>query len=87
MAAIAAALPPEVDWFSPLGGFKVGDGSRLVCRHDDANHYGPGPVQVACAATSGQVAKKGFLWGALIMLPTGFRAPLWALRPGRPIPA
>lgn len=31
-----------------------------------------GPVQVACSAVNGAAAKKGFLWGALLIFPVGF---------------
>ncbi len=72
LTAIAAALPPDVDWFGPLGGFGLVTVAGWFAVMMTQTITAQGPVQVACAATSGQVAKKGFLWGALLMLPTGF---------------
>lgn len=72
IATIASSLPPGVDWFGPVGGLGlatiIGWFAVMVTQTITAQ----GPVQVACAAVDGAAAKKGFLWGALLIFPVGF---------------
>lgn len=72
LGAIASSLPPGVDWFGPLGGLGlatiIGWFAVMVTQTITAQ----GPVQVACSAVDGKAAKKGFLWGALLIFPVGF---------------
>lgn len=73
---IAAALPAGIDWFGPLGGLGqatiIGWFVVMMTQAITAQ----GPVQVACAAVNGKAAKRGFLWGALLMFPIGFACAL-----------
>lgn len=72
LGTIAAALPAGTDWFGPLGGFGLMTVAGWFAVMMTQTITAQGPVQVACAAVNGSVAKKGFLWGALLMLPIGF---------------
>lgn len=72
MPTIAASLPPDVDWFGPVGGFGLATiiGWFVVMMTQTVSAQGP--VQIACAAVNKKAAKSGFLWGALLMFPIGF---------------
>lgn len=70
--AIAASLPPTVDWFGPVGGLGLATIVGWFAVMMTQTITAQGPVQVACAAIDSKAAKKGFLWGALLMFPVGF---------------
>jgi len=70
--AIAASLPPGVDWFGPVGGLGLATIIGWFVVMMTQTITAQGPVQVACAAVDKAAAKKGFLWGALLMFPVGF---------------
>lgn len=72
MGAIRAALPTEVDWFGPLGGLGLATVIGWFAVMMTQTITAQGPVQVACAAVNGKAARRGFLWGALLMFPVGF---------------
>lgn len=72
IGAIAASLPPGVDWFGPVGGLGLATVIGWFVVMMTQAITAQGPVQVACAAKDGAAAKKGFLWGALLMFPVGF---------------
>ncbi|CUH94687.1 putative membrane protein [Propionispora sp. 2/2-37] len=79
LGTIAAALPAGTDWFGPLGGFGLMTVAGWFAVMMTQTITAQGPVQVACAATNGSVAQKGFLWGALLMLPIGFLCAIMGL--------
>ncbi|WP_425057588.1 hypothetical protein SCACP_21060 [Sporomusa carbonis] len=72
LPTIAAKLPPNTDWFGPIGGLGlatiIGWFAVMITQSITAQ----GPVQIACGATSPKTAKHGFLWGALLIFPIGF---------------
>ncbi|HWR45326.1 sodium:solute symporter family protein [Sporomusa sp.] len=72
LTAIAASLPPTVDWFSPLGGLGLATIVGWFAVMMTQTITAQGPVQVACSAVDGAAARKGFLWGALLIFPVGF---------------
>lgn len=72
IGAISASLPPTVDWFGPIGGLGVATIVGWIVVMMTQAITAQGPVQVACAAIDAKTARKGFLWGALLMLPIGF---------------
>ncbi|WP_378953406.1 sodium:solute symporter family protein [Pelosinus sp. sgz500959] len=72
ISAIAASLPPTVDWFGPVGGLGLATIIGWIVVMMTQAITAQGPVQVACAAIDAKTARKGFLWGALLMLPIGF---------------
>jgi SSS family solute:Na+ symporter len=69
---IAAALPTNIEWFSPLGGLGMATIIGWFAVMMTQTITAQGPVQIACSAVDGKAAKKGFLWGALLMFPVGF---------------
>lgn len=72
ISVIATSLPPGIDWFGPVGGFGSATiiGWFVVMMTQTVTAQGP--VQIACAAVDKKAAKKGFLWGAVVMMPVGF---------------
>lgn len=72
IGTIAASLPPGVDWFGPVGGLGLATVVGWFAVMMTQTLTAQGPVQVACAAVDGKAAKKGFLWGALLIFPVGF---------------
>ncbi len=72
ISAISASLPPTVDWFGPIGGLGLATIIGWIAVMMTQTITAQGPMQVACAAVDGKAAKRGFLWGALLMFPVGF---------------
>ncbi|SDF62949.1 sodium:solute symporter family protein [Sporomusa acidovorans] len=72
MSTIAASLPPGVDWFGPVGGFGSATIIGWFVVMMTQTITAQGPVQIACAAVDKKSAKRGFLWGAVLMFPIGF---------------
>lgn len=76
---IAASLPAGDYWFSGVGGLGlatiIGWFTVMITQTITAQ----GPVQIACGAASGKVAKRGFLWGAAIIFPIGFLCAIMGL--------
>lgn len=72
LSNLAASLPSNVDWFSPLGGLGLATIVGWFAVMMTQTITAQGPVQVACSAVDGKAAKKGFLWGALLIFPVGF---------------
>lgn len=79
LGAIATKLPQTTDWFGPVGGLSlatiIGWFAVMITQTISAQ----GPVQIACGAADGKTAKKGFLWGALIIFPIGFLSAIMGL--------
>lgn len=72
LSVIAAKLPAGTDWFSPVGGIGLATIIGWIIVMVTQTISAQGPVQIACGASDGKTAKRGFLWGALIILPIGF---------------
>lgn len=76
---IAAKLPPGTDWFGPVGGLGtatiVGWFAVMITQSITAQ----GPVQIACGAVDAKTAKKGFIWGAILIFPIGFLCAIMGL--------
>lgn len=72
LGAIASSLPSGVDWFGPVGGLGLATVIGWFAVMMTQTVTAQGPVQVACAAVDGKSARKGFLWGALLIFPVGF---------------
>lgn len=72
LPTIAAKLPPGTDWFGPIGGLGlatiIGWFAVMITQTLSAQ----GPVQIACGAVSAKAAKRGFVWGAVLIFPIGF---------------
>jgi SSS family solute:Na+ symporter len=72
IGTIAASLPPGVDWFGPFGGLGMATIIGWFAVMMTQSITAQGPVQVACSAVDAKAARRGFLWGALLMFPVGF---------------
>lgn len=72
LATLAAKLPPTTDWFGPVGGLGLATITGWFVVMITQTLSAQGPVQVACAAKNTTTARRGFLWGALLILPIGF---------------
>lgn len=79
LGAIAAKLPPTTDWFGPVGGLSLATIIGWFVVMITQTITAQGPVQIACGAADGKTAKKGFLWGALIIFPIGFLCAIMGL--------
>ncbi|EGO64266.1 sodium:solute symporter family protein [Acetonema longum] len=76
VGAIAAQLPAGTDWFGPLGGLSLATVAGWFVVMITQTITAQGPVQIACGAKNESVAKRGFLWGAVIIFPIGFMCAL-----------
>ena len=76
---ISAKLPAGTDWFGPIGGLGlatiIGWFAVMITQAITAQ----GPVQIACGAKDGSAAKKGFIWGAVLIFPIGFLCAIMGL--------
>lgn len=72
LSNIAAALPPGTDWFGAFGGLGMATIIGWFAVMMTQSITAQGPVQVACSAVNARAARRGFLWGALLMFPIGF---------------
>lgn len=70
--AIKAQLPQTTDWFGPVGGLSIATIIGWFVVMITQTITAQGPVQIACGAADEKTAKRGFLWGALIIFPVGF---------------
>lgn len=72
MSGLIAKLPTGQDWLNPLAGLPlaviIGWFVVMITQALTAQ----GPVQIACGAKDARTAKKGFIYGALLILPIGF---------------
>ncbi len=76
---LVAHLPVTTDWFGPVGGLGLATITGWFVVMITQTLSAQGPVQIACAAKTGTVAKHGFLLGAALILPIGFLCALLGL--------
>ena len=69
---LVASLPAGIPWFDPIGSLGLATVIGWFAVMITQTITAQGPVQVACAAQDSRTAKKGFLWGAVLMFPIGF---------------
>ena len=79
LTQLAANLPPSTDWFGPVGGLGLATITGWFVVMITQSLSAQGPVQVACAAKTATTAKRGFLWGAVLVFPIGFLCALLGL--------
>lgn len=72
LSEIALNLPATTDWFGPIGGLGMATITGWFVVMITQTLSAQGPVQIACAAKTEDTARRGFLWGAVIILPIGF---------------
>lgn len=77
--AMMAALPPQDPWFTPLGklGFPLIAGWFVVMTTQAFSTQAV--VQISFAAKDYQAARKGYIWGGILMIPAGFLSALIGL--------
>lgn len=69
---VVSQLPQTIEWFSPMGGLGIGVIISWIVVMTTQAITAQGPVQIACGAKDASVARRGFLWGSLLILPVGF---------------
>lgn len=79
LSTIVAKLPAGTDWFGPFGGLGAATVAGWFVVMITQSITAQGPVQIACGAASAKTAKRGFLWGALLIFPIGFLCAIMGL--------
>lgn len=75
LAAMSAQLPAaNFDWFNPFGGLSMAIIIGWIIVMVTQALTAQGTVQIACAAKSSEVARKGFIWAGVGIFPIGFLA-------------
>lgn len=72
MAELISKLPPDKDLLNPLAGLPIAIVIGWFVVMITQAITAQGPVQIACSAKNADAAKKGFIWGALLIFPIGF---------------
>jgi len=79
LSTIATSLPPGLDWFGPIGGLGLASIIGWFAVMITQSLSAQGPVQIACGAASATTAKRGFIWGAILIFPVGFLCAIMGL--------
>ncbi|KMO86813.1 symporter [Megasphaera cerevisiae DSM 20462] len=69
---LVLSLPAGVAWFDPIAPLGLATVIGWFVVMITQTLTAQGPVQIACAAADEKTAKRGFLWGAVMMFPIGF---------------
>lgn len=73
LAQIVSKLPPaEFNWMSPIGGLGLATVIGWIVVMVTQTISAQGPVQIACGAKNAAAARRGFIWGGILILPIGF---------------
>ena len=72
MAELISKLPPDKDLLNPLAGLPIAIVIGWFVVMITQAITAQGPVQIACSAKNADAAKKGFIWGAILIFPIGF---------------
>lgn len=72
MAELISKLPPDKDLLNPLAGLPIAIVIGWFVVMITQAITAQGPVQIACSARNADAAKKGFIWGAILIFPIGF---------------
>lgn len=79
MDQLVAHFPKDIDMLNPLAGLPlaliIGQFAVMVTQAITAQ----GPVQIACGAKDAATAKRGFVYGAMLIFPIGFLCALLGL--------
>lgn len=77
---VMGLLPPaDFGWMSPLGGLGLATVIGWVAVMVTQTISAQGPVQIACGAKDASAARRGFVWGGILILPIGFLCALLGL--------
>ena len=74
MAGLSAHLPAGVPWFSFIDGVGIKNITSWVVTLITVNLSLQSILQISLGAKDAETAKKGFVWGGIIMLPVGVLA-------------
>ncbi|MDD4722659.1 MAG: sodium:solute symporter family protein [Acidaminococcaceae bacterium] len=69
---LQAALPQAKQMLSPVAGMSLSAILAFFVVMITQAITAQGPVQIACGAKDAKTAKRGFLWGAVLIFPIGF---------------
>lgn len=77
---VISKLPASsFDWMSPLGGLGMATVIGWIVVMVTQAITAQGPVQIACGAKNARTARRGFIWGAILIFPIGFLCALLGL--------
>ncbi|HIU64387.1 MAG TPA: sodium:solute symporter family protein [Candidatus Avacidaminococcus intestinavium] len=76
IAGLTAKLPTDIPWFDPLEGVGIVGIISWIVVLITVNLSLQSIVQISLSAKSAEVARKGFIWGGLMMIPVGFMSAL-----------
>lgn len=77
---VISQLPADsFDWMSPLGGLGMATVIGWIVVMVTQAITAQGPVQIACGAKNARTARRGFIWGAILIFPIGFLCALLGL--------
>lgn len=77
---VISQLPAaSFDWMSPLGGLGMATVIGWIVVMVTQAITAQGPVQIACGAKNARTARRGFIWGAILIFPIGFLCALLGL--------
>lgn len=74
MDALAASLPANVPWFDFVDGVGIGTVTSWVITLVTVNLSLQSILQISLGAKDAATAKKGFIWGGILMIPVGVLA-------------
>lgn len=74
MAGLATQLPTNVPWFSFIDGVGIKNITSWVVTLVTVNLSLQSILQISLGAKDAETAKKGFVWGGIIMIPVGVLA-------------
>lgn len=74
MENLAASLPSNVPWFSFIDGVGIGTITSWVVTLITVNLSLQSILQISLGAKDAATAKKGFIWGGILMIPVGVLA-------------
>jgi len=80
IAGIAAQMPAaQFDWFGPMGGLGMSVIIGWILVMVSQAISAQGTVQIACGAKDAKTARRGFIWGGILIFPIGFLSAILGL--------
>ncbi len=76
LSGLGATLPANVPWFDPVAGVGVVGITSWIVVLVTVNLSLQAILQISLGAKDADTARKGFVWGGIIMIPVGFMAAL-----------
>ena len=76
MGNLLAKLPTNVPWFDPIAGVGAKGIMTWIIVLVTVNLSLQSIIQISLGAKTAAVARKGFIWGGILMIPIGFMAAL-----------